>query len=574
MMDVQELRPPDDLPDYAQFPELPDVIPDWVLLDPVIREIPRCECCGQWRHDDVDEGLLAEPVEWAIPGVTGLGSAQPGEPVLPGPSPKVLALEAAVAALETVDAKTLPAGQALVDAALLLQLEQQLRVQDLRRIADVKGRALHDLAGYRSAKTWLTAHRPDGDSSDADLASKLRGLRVLSDAVQHHRVPLASARKVATMLRRCTPHLDRRDGLIDGQPGEQVMEAVLRHVVTLLCRDLQGLHDDDPRLAVLLAQARSLAEQATQQGSSQAARLETALTWLAEELPPSGLAGPLEELMLAILPSKLDQQADRGHRRRGLELKPLPDGEGWHLCGDLDLECGERLWTALRAEANRDPQNPSDTAAWQQQREAGADDDVWGIGLGTLPRNRRQRLHDAMSRLLEQYLAAGLGGLSGKAPVQIHVTVTEPAVTGQPGALPAKADSGRLIPTRLVRRWWCDSSVTAYVLSLGGKALRVVHGQRTLTAQERRALSLEAGGRCVGDGCCPSSPDPLRVLVPHHLLGYAEDQVTCLEESIPVCDTLHHDLHDGKKTVRLRDGRYLDEHGYRNGPALDLPPPF
>ena len=570
MLPVHELTPPADLPDYDQFPELPDEIPDWVLLDPVIRDIPRCDCCGQWRHDEPDTDVLTEPVEWAIPGVTG--SAEPAAPVLPGPSPKVLALEAAVAALDTVDAKALPAGQALVDAALLLQLEQRLRVKDLRRIADVKGRALHELAGYRSTKSWLTAHRPDGDSTDADLAGQLGGFRVLHDAVTRQTVALRSARKVATTLRKITPHLDRRDGLIDGQPGEQVMQAVLRHVVTLVCRDLQGLHEDDPRLAVLLAQARSLTQQGD--GHSQAARMEAALTWLATQLPPSGLAGPLEELMLAILPSKLDESADRGHRRRGLELKPLPDGEGWHLCGDLDLECGERLWTALRAEAARDPQNPSDTAAWQEQREAGTDDDVFGIGLGTLPRSRRQRLHDAMSRLLERYLAAGLGGESGKAPVQIHVTVTEPTVTGQAGALPARADSGRLIPRRLVRRWWCDSSVTGYVLSLGGKALRVIHGQRTLTAEERRALNLEAGGRCAGDGCCPSTPDPLVVLRPHHLQGYAEDQVTCLEETIPVCDTLHHDLHDGKKTVRLRDGRYLDEHGYRDGPALDPPPPF
>ena len=566
MHDVQELNLPDDLPDYDQLPELPDVIPDWVIFDPIAREMPTCDCCGH-RHDNHDEQVLAEPVG---PDIT----QWPTEPGLPAPSSNVLALQAAVTALEQVEATALGSAQALVDAQLLLQLEQQLRVQDLRRIADVKGRALHDLAGYRSTKTWLKANRPDGDGNDADLAGRLLGLPRLSAAVQQHRVPLASARKVAAVLRKIGPHLDRTDGLIDGRPGEQVMAAVLPHLVTLLCRDLQGLHDDDPRLAAILAQADALAEQAERQGDSQAARVEAAFIWLAEQIPSRGLSGPLDELLVAILPSKLEEREDRGHERRSLDLRPLPDGEGWHVCGDLDLECGERLWTALRAEAARDLRNPSDTEAWEEQRQAGTDDDVWGIRLGTLPRSRRQRLHDAMSRLLERYLAAGLGGLSGKAPVQIHVTVSEPTVTGDRAALPPRADSGRLIPKAMVRRWWCDSSVTAYVLSLGGKALRVVHGQRTLTAQERRALATEGGGRCAGDGCCPSSPDALVVLRPHHLLGYNEDQITSLEETIPVCDTLHHDLHDGKKTVRLRDGRYLDEHGYRDGPALDDPPPF
>jgi hypothetical protein len=30
----------------------------------------------------------------------------------------------------------------------------------------------------------------------------------------------------------------------------------------------------------------------------------------------------------------------------------------------------------------------------------------------------------------------------------------------------------------------------------------------------------------------------------------------------------HHDLHEGHKTVRLRDGRYLNDHGFTEAPAL------
>ncbi len=112
------------------------------------------------------------------------------------------------------------------------------------------------------------------------------------------------------------------------------------------------------------------------------------------------------------------------------------------------------------------------------------------------------------------------------------------------------------------------------MLSLGGKALRTIHSQRTLTADERRALDLEGAGRCAGDGCCPGVPDPLIVLRPHHVLGYAEDQITSLDETLNVCDTLHHDLHTGKRTVQLRDGRWLNENGFTTPTLRDLNPPF
>ena len=58
------------------------------------------------------------------------------------------------------------------------------------------------------------------------------------------------------------------------------------------------------------------------------------------------------------------------------------------------------------------------------------------------------------------------------------------------------------------------------------------------------------------------------------MLGFAESSITCLDESVLVCDVLHHDLHDGKRTVRLRDGRYLNEHGFVDSPGLLAEAPF
>ncbi len=563
--------------------EAPSVIPSWVLELEAQRH-HGCACC-----DPAD--LVDAQVEWAAPGVTGLGPVEAGP--LPAPSPVVAALLRAVERVVAVRPSQVDAAQALSDAQALLQVEQQLRVHDLTRLADVHARGLTDLVGARSVKAWVREHRPDGDPGDALLANRLRAFPVLDVAVQDGRVSLGAARRTAGALRRCGPHLDHQDGLIDGLPGDLVLNAVVGNVAGLICRELQGLHDTDPRLQLIIDRAQQLLALE----GTQAQRLEHALLWLAETIAPRALAGALDEIVVAVLPSLLEDRAEKGHERRGLSITELPDGQGWHLCGDLDLECGERLWTVLRAAAAHDTRNPDDTAAWADARQAGASDadDVWGP-LGSrlnaegvlpkgLPRGRRKRLHDALSNALERYLSAGLGGLVSKTPVQIHVTIPEATITGtgtgtqpdqrRPGAPPPRADSGRLLPRSLVRRWWCDSHVTTTVLTLGGKALRTIHSQRTLTADERRALDLEGAGRCAGDGCCPGTPDPLTVLRPHHVLGYAEDQTTSLEETLNVCDTLHHDLHTGKRTVKLRDGRWLNENGLVTHPTWhDHNPPF
>jgi hypothetical protein len=446
--------------EIAWLPELPDVIPDWVLEEGPLPEPLPCDCGCPGGHEAPDD------VPWATPGVTGL---EPSTAALPAVSPVVAAVQAAVRELGTVDATSMPDAQALADGEALLGLEQQLRILNLHRVADVGARGLHELVCFRSTKAWLRRHRPGGDAADAALAKQLREFAVVRAAVDGGAVPLASARKVLLALRRARPHVDRADGLVDEQPGAEVLTAVVRHALALVCRSLQGLHDEDPRLAPLLQRAQEILS-----GPTQLEVLEAAFTWLAEHLPARLLGGPLDELLMALLPSELEDRAEQGHRRRGLSLTPLEDGTGWHVCGDLDLECGEQLWVALRAEAARDPRNPADTATWEQGSDQ--DKDLRSLGADLAgsehPRSKRQRLHDALSRVLSRHLDSGQGGRAGKVPVQVSVTLTEQTVIGEPGAPPPRVDSGRLVPSSLVRRWWCDAKVTAFVLSRGGKALR------------------------------------------------------------------------------------------------------
>jgi len=506
-----------------------------------------------------------------------------------------------------IDPTSLSAEQAMSDAEALQDLGQQLRVHGVRRLADVTTRELHRLRGFRSTAAWLRSTQPDADSSDAGLSRRLQGYQRLSTAVESGELSLVAARKVVLALGRCRPHVDQLDGRIDGQPGEQVITAVVGHVVDLVCGCVLGMSEGDARLLHLQSATQQIiasgppggdpagagAGQARRgpaaAGAGQLDRLEAAFVLLAEHIAPSLLTSCLEELVLAVVPSLLEDRAKRGRDSAGLSLQLNDDGSGWRLDADLDLQCGERLFTALRSELQRDPANRLDTAAAAALRAQGID--PWdpdtgalgtpGSGDGTAdsagrldladlaevspsdwPRSRRQRMHDAFDALLGRYLEHGLGGSSQKVPVQVNVTLSAALIDDQPGALPAIADSGAAIPHCLLQRWWCDSRVTAYVLNRGSQALRAVHLGRTLTGLERRAAAIEHRRRCAGVGCCRGGTDPTTELVPHHVRRYADDGATSLTDTILVCDVLHRDLHDGQQRVRLRNGRYLTEKGW------------
>ena len=380
---------------------------------------------------------------------------------------------------------------------------------------------------------------------------------------------LLAARKVIAAITRCRPQVDRPNGLIDGQPGGEVVPAVVRNVVDLVCQHLRGVAEDDPRLLKLVAETGQIARA----GGSDVLQLEKAFSLLARWVPPSSLAHRLDELVMAVLSSELEEHNQRGLDDAALTLTSNGDGTGWRVRGRMSPECGERLHTALTAEAARDPQNPQDSAKAAALRSLGLRpwDGVSGTGR---PRNRAERLHDALDRLLERYLGANLAGTTGKVPVQISVMIRDTTVEGRPGALPAVADSRALIACSMVRRWWCDSSVMAFVRGAGGKVVGTVHAKRMLTGRERHAPQIETGGTCAGQGCCRGRPDPLTVLRPHRAPRFSDDGVSRLEDTIAICDALHHDPHEVRKTIRPRDGRYLNERGWQPGPSLYEQRPF
>ncbi len=73
---------------------------------------------------------------------------------------------------------------------------------------------------------------------------------------------------------------------------------------------------------------------------------------------------------------------------------------------------------------------------------------------------------------------------------------------------------------------------------------------------ERRALRARWGPTCAVDGCHHTRT------VPHHVVPWWLSHLTRLSDLVPLCASCHHDLHEGHRTLRLRDGRLIDDQGW------------
>ena len=516
---------------------------------------------------------------------------EPTAPAAPTLSPAVEALLSAFEAVAGRIPADLPGPVALADTAALLGLGERLRAVTLGHVADVDARQLHTADGSPSTSSWIAALQTSVPAGELALAKRLSGMPCLASAVESGLLSVAVAAKLAGALVKAKRHLDRPDGRIDGQDGEAVLTAVLLDGVRqLVCEALGGLADDDPRL---LALVRRLGEVAAAP-APQLARLEAGFVLLAAHLEPAQLPGALTRLLDALVPSALERAAEDQHARRGFSLARHTDGSGWYVrAGELDLETGELLHTVLSAELAVDPDNPVDTAAFGRARQDGwtAADGADGLpGLAPAPaagqasvgeaigdgpsddgpsddgpsggcpgpRSLAQRRHDALRNALRRYLASGAVGLRSKTVPQIGVTLGLDALHGAPGSLGPVAASGAVLPRSLVRRWWCDSAVTRFVLSLGGKVLKTSHTTRTLKPHERRAKTVETGGWCQGAGC---HRGPGHTLIPHHVDPWATSRTTSLRDTALLCEQTHHELHTGR-TIRLKDGRWLNAQGW------------
>ncbi len=141
----------------------------------------------------------------------------------------------------------------MADATALVQQLERLRSIVLTRVADVDARTLHTLADAPSTGTWLSSRQTSLTRSEVALARRLAAFPAVGAAVDAGELSVAGAARVVAALVRVRPHVDRPDGLVDGQPAEPTVQAVVVDgVLGLVCQARGGLADDDPLLLGLV----------------------------------------------------------------------------------------------------------------------------------------------------------------------------------------------------------------------------------------------------------------------------------------------------------------------------------
>jgi hypothetical protein len=474
------------------------------------------------------------------------------DPSLPVPLAMVVAGLQAMAAQTPAD---IPGAQALLEAQVLLTQTDVIKALSLQRIADVDTRQLHTLDDSPSTSAWVAEQQTSMPRSEVALARKLDRFPLLAARLTAGGLSLQGGVLISRTLGSLRPYVDRPDGCIDGQLSDEVLPAVIVDGITSQVAQARGgVAADDPALLRLISELTDVVAQPW----PELRRLEAAFLVLARCVEPGDLKPCLDELAGALLPNVLAARAEDGQLRRGADLRRKDDGTGWSIRGELDLECGELMDTVMNAAMQTDPDNPFDTATDARLRAEGLDPYLDGC---VEVRSARQRRHDGLKLALRRLLDSGALGSRGKHVPHVGVTISEAALHDQPGALPGRATSGAIWPSGLVRRLLCDSAITRFVLSLGHRVIESSHTERTIKPHERRIKQIETGGICQAAGCHKGSHTG-HVLIPHHATPYAICGTTSLDDTVLLCEVSHHDIHEGGKTIRLKDGRRLNATGW------------
>jgi hypothetical protein len=528
-------------------------------------------------------GAPAVEDEWAWPGRPDVA------PPPPAPDGAARALTEAVDALLAQDVLELPAPVALERTRVLLRETDRLGLALGQALVDVQARELYadDAAG--SVWSWLR-RQPTGDGGRLARAQRLAVRPVVQAAVATGTVGLGAAGTVCRMLDKLPA---------DAGPGQ--VEGVLRNgLPMLLSRWTAGDNaagGDEVAAARAATVAQVIADGLAATAMSPADRLEPAFTLVAQAIAPGVLEKELQELVDALAPEPAADAAERAYQDRSLRVRKKRCAPGWRLTGELTDEVGEALHADLEARQLAHQQDQARLATARQAAGADGDQPARGAGgdadalFGTVGAGSAPHLHpdsdtdpwgeqpDSPRPLTDEQLAhdlfaamlADLGSIErpgAPRPRQITITADLAAAEGTLGALPGTllTPNGPTTLTReQLRRAGCDGILAAVLLDAARTPVGASGTHRHATERERRALRAMWGSYCSEDGC------PSTRTVPHHVNPWWKTGITKLADLVQFCDNTHHAVHDGHKTIRLRDGRLLDENGWVDRPPNPFP---
>ncbi|MDP3713893.1 MAG: HNH endonuclease signature motif containing protein [Mycobacteriales bacterium] len=135
-----------------------------------------------------------------------------------------------------------------------------------------------------------------------------------------------------------------------------------------------------------------------------------------------------------------------------------------------------------------------------------------------------------------------------------------PELLGDP-VPPATYLDGSAVAESALEMLLCNATLTRVVLDQDSAVLDVGRGSRVFTHPQWLASMTQWDWQCATDGC-QAPADRLEL---HHALWWRDGGTTDLVNCAPLChgtSSCHSRVHDGA-TLRLRDGRLLDQRGFR-----------
>jgi hypothetical protein len=517
------------------------------------------------------------------------GGGQSPSSGAPEDSAEARALVAAVDALLARPSVELPAPTALERLRTVLVQGERLAAVVHDGVRDLDTRELFVLDSAGSAASWLRAQRVGGPPGLVTAARRSGRRALVEQEWRRGRLSGAAAHQLCAAL--------------DAVPDE-VDEAVLRavavdHVADLLRQACGGSPADEAEVvAALVERAESVA--------APAARLEPVLVLLASRLAPAHLAGALKALVEALQPDEPPTD-DAPPDPYFLDLAQTTDG--WHVAGFVDEETGRRLDAELSRRAAVPELPASADATFFDAAEAADEAEVTdrtdgtdgtdvedlsdaalggeapGTGgastsgptpaagdgpaaapgeqcrAGTDSSGAPERVLTAGQRRARALLvllhdaADGEAG-AGHDPASVTVFASLATVLGQPGAVAGQLGDGTLVMPRTVQRLGCGAALTAVVLDAAGRPVGASGTHRSATRRERRCLRVRWGSRCAIAGCHRPGQ------IPHHVRPWWLAGQTRLDDLVPICPSHHHDVHEGQRTLLLRDGRRITPTGW------------
>jgi hypothetical protein len=508
-----------------------------------------------------DDATSAAPGDWSVP---GRPAPEPG-PVEPDPC--AVALSGAVEALLGQDLASLAGPVALERCRTVLAQTERLGVVVAEALADVQDRELFADGDAGSLPGWLR-QQPCGDAGRASRSRRLAARPQVRAAIVDGDLGLTTADVLAKALQ----DLPRTT-----EPGQ--VEGVLTGAVPELLSTWSARNALNPS-GHPAADARAAAVQQAIDGgvaavtASPAERLEAAYVLIGQAVAPGALATQLQLIADALVPEQLLDREQACHDGRSLVLTKKRLQPGWRLRGELTDEVGAALHTQLQvrslARARRD------AALRKTARDRTGDPELFGsVGPGPLsdpqtddsgsepvPRIQADQLtHDLLGELLEDPTGTREHDAPGPTPSPTPFTIITGIDTleGRVGALPGTL----LLPTgpvplspEALRRLGCHSRLNAVLLDAARTPIGASGNHRSATDKERRAMHALWGLHCAVLGCACTDT------VPHHADPWWRTGRTTLADLIPLCRGDHHDVHDGHRTLLLRDGRRIDDNGW------------